>query len=595
MKIHIVKKGDTLFELSKKYNVPLQKLIEANPQIVNPEQLNLGDKVKIPAAAVPVEGEGFNVYKHVVKSGDSLWKLAKAWGLSLQTLIGANPQLGDPNDLKVGDVINIPSGGSQSSSPAGQDNSNKPPVVSGAAGKKNTAPIKEVKKEEKVENVEKAEETKPIPAPAPAPNVEPAPAPAPAPSALSETVPVPPINVEPPKQPVPMPTPVQVEIGVEHISYEPIFYENINIQPVQSKEPPCPPKPEYPVLPSPYNYQLEQPTFTAPAQVYPSSPCGCHGSVPKHENEHLFHQYPVEAEKAFANYDYPHSMEHLMPSQHVYSGEYPGISNAPMYLAPDNIGPEVGSYAVGDNMEKPWENNMHHDNMYHDNMYHNNMHHTHEPAWQQPWSGYHPPVNAPFTHEAPGGIQPYSWPAPYIPSTCCGPQPLYHQAYYPTGENYPHMMPMSEPHYPVSPYGISEMPGQGMHGKYDMYGMKGMTGLHGMPEIPNQPHVPVAPLGGFGATVPGYFDREANAPSDPETDHAWEANATTSQANDSSETAKTRTREKAKTKKDAKISGRTIPGKTNGSKRRASGSIKKKSNSEIRGAKSELRNPWING
>lgn len=61
MKIHIVKQGDTLYALSQKYGVPLQKIIEANPQISNPEALNVGDKVKIPAApaSVPESSELF--------------------------------------------------------------------------------------------------------------------------------------------------------------------------------------------------------------------------------------------------------------------------------------------------------------------------------------------------------------------------------------------------------------------------------------------------------------------------------------------------------------------------------------------------------
>lgn len=61
MKIHIVKQGDTLYALSQKYGVPLQKIIEANPQISNPEVLNVGDKVKIPSApaSVPEASELF--------------------------------------------------------------------------------------------------------------------------------------------------------------------------------------------------------------------------------------------------------------------------------------------------------------------------------------------------------------------------------------------------------------------------------------------------------------------------------------------------------------------------------------------------------
>ncbi|CAH0119109.1 LysM peptidoglycan-binding domain-containing protein [Paenibacillus sp. CECT 9249] len=108
MKIHIVKKGDTLYELSKKYNVSLEKIIEANPDIANPDQLNVGMKVKIPTVAKPVLPDYETMHKHTVSQGDTLWKLSKAWGVPLQDMIKANPQLKNPNALLVGEVVNIP-------------------------------------------------------------------------------------------------------------------------------------------------------------------------------------------------------------------------------------------------------------------------------------------------------------------------------------------------------------------------------------------------------------------------------------------------------------------------------------------------------
>jgi len=44
----------------------------------------------------------------VVESGDSLWSIAVQFGVSLQGLIHANPQLADPNILAVGQVLNLP-------------------------------------------------------------------------------------------------------------------------------------------------------------------------------------------------------------------------------------------------------------------------------------------------------------------------------------------------------------------------------------------------------------------------------------------------------------------------------------------------------
>lgn len=111
MKIHIVKQGDTLYALSQKYGVPLQKIIEANPQLSNPDVLVIGEKIKIPAAPVPVPDNSDVFYKHTVKQGDTLWKLSKAWGITLKEIIDANPQLKNPNVLMIGEVVNIPKKG----------------------------------------------------------------------------------------------------------------------------------------------------------------------------------------------------------------------------------------------------------------------------------------------------------------------------------------------------------------------------------------------------------------------------------------------------------------------------------------------------
>lgn len=48
MKIHVVKEGDTLYKLSQKYGVDLEKLKEANPQLQDPDQIDIGMKIKIP-------------------------------------------------------------------------------------------------------------------------------------------------------------------------------------------------------------------------------------------------------------------------------------------------------------------------------------------------------------------------------------------------------------------------------------------------------------------------------------------------------------------------------------------------------------------
>jgi morphogenetic protein associated with SpoVID len=105
VKIHIVKQGDTLYLIAQKYNVSLEDIVKANPEISNPDAIDVGMKVKIPSqpkTALEV------IHHHIVQQGDSLWKLSKAWGIQLADMIKANPQLKNPNALLTGEVVNIP-------------------------------------------------------------------------------------------------------------------------------------------------------------------------------------------------------------------------------------------------------------------------------------------------------------------------------------------------------------------------------------------------------------------------------------------------------------------------------------------------------
>lgn len=48
---------------------------------------------------------------YTIKPGDTLSKIAKLNGCSLDQLLKANPQITDPNRIKVGDVLTLPNGG----------------------------------------------------------------------------------------------------------------------------------------------------------------------------------------------------------------------------------------------------------------------------------------------------------------------------------------------------------------------------------------------------------------------------------------------------------------------------------------------------
>ncbi|WP_095742880.1 SafA/ExsA family spore coat assembly protein [Sediminibacillus massiliensis] len=58
MKIHVVQKGETLWEISKKYGVDFNELKQVNSHLSNPDMIMPGMKIKIPGSSVQVKKQG---------------------------------------------------------------------------------------------------------------------------------------------------------------------------------------------------------------------------------------------------------------------------------------------------------------------------------------------------------------------------------------------------------------------------------------------------------------------------------------------------------------------------------------------------------
>lgn len=97
MIIHVIKPGDTVYKLAEQYRVSPQDIINAN-DLRNPSKLAVGQTIIIPS----------NNSVHVVKSGQSLYSIALSHGLSLDALLAANPDLHAPYTIYPGQVIKLP-------------------------------------------------------------------------------------------------------------------------------------------------------------------------------------------------------------------------------------------------------------------------------------------------------------------------------------------------------------------------------------------------------------------------------------------------------------------------------------------------------
>lgn len=102
MQTYMITKGDTLWMVAKKFGVSLEALIKANPQIKDPNKIREGEMVQIPLEKM----DGKIVY--VVQNGDTMWNIARKFDVPVETLMRENSQITDGDTLSVGWKIRIP-------------------------------------------------------------------------------------------------------------------------------------------------------------------------------------------------------------------------------------------------------------------------------------------------------------------------------------------------------------------------------------------------------------------------------------------------------------------------------------------------------
>ena len=98
---YTVKSGDSLWGIAKKNNVSVNDLKEANGLTSN--SLSIGQVLKIPTE---IEEEQIDTNTYTVKKGDSLYKIAQSYNTSVSELIKLN-NLTNTN-LSIGQVLKIP-------------------------------------------------------------------------------------------------------------------------------------------------------------------------------------------------------------------------------------------------------------------------------------------------------------------------------------------------------------------------------------------------------------------------------------------------------------------------------------------------------
>ncbi len=122
---HVVANGDTLSGISGKYQIDAALIVKANA-LKHPDRLSVGQELLVPKSPEDVnavleelerrkleaedkrrQAAPVTFTDYAVKQGDSLWSIASAFGLDINTLFGCN-DLKDPDVLKPGTSMRIP-------------------------------------------------------------------------------------------------------------------------------------------------------------------------------------------------------------------------------------------------------------------------------------------------------------------------------------------------------------------------------------------------------------------------------------------------------------------------------------------------------
>ncbi|NQT82718.1 LysM peptidoglycan-binding domain-containing protein [bacterium] len=133
----VVKKGDTLWALSRKYGVPVSAIVDRN-DIQDAAMIREGRELIIPVGATPVEtpepeatlpvtaaegstsalpagseavpvAEDGETMLHTVEAGDTIWILARKYSSTSARIMEAN-NITDATKLQIGQELRIPKG-----------------------------------------------------------------------------------------------------------------------------------------------------------------------------------------------------------------------------------------------------------------------------------------------------------------------------------------------------------------------------------------------------------------------------------------------------------------------------------------------------
>lgn len=99
--VYVVRTGDTLYSIARRFGTTVQVLAQVN-HILNPDLIYIGQRLSIPSGGMPGDSR-----LYTVRPGDTLFAIARRYGVSPWAIAWANA-LPNPNLIYPGQVLRIP-------------------------------------------------------------------------------------------------------------------------------------------------------------------------------------------------------------------------------------------------------------------------------------------------------------------------------------------------------------------------------------------------------------------------------------------------------------------------------------------------------
>lgn len=106
-RLYTIQAGDTFINIARRFGYTVDAILAANPG-VNPQFLRIGQEICLPPlpGGGPLPCYGGSIY--IIRPGDTLYGIAQRYGVAINRILQANPQIANAAFIQVGTSICIP-------------------------------------------------------------------------------------------------------------------------------------------------------------------------------------------------------------------------------------------------------------------------------------------------------------------------------------------------------------------------------------------------------------------------------------------------------------------------------------------------------